>query len=157
MNFISVLYSAHQTNRLKEYRKGMIMKVAIIGSRQYTNKRRIQEFIFKLKKKYGSGLEVVSGGQKDGADGFAKKYAIEFDIKYSEFPPAHYSFNQHCVRESFRYGRPYATWHYHDRNKHLIEYSDVVVAFTIKEEISNGTESALKEAIKKEKKYVIIN
>ncbi len=135
----------------------MIMKVAIIGSRKYENKRRIQEFIFKLKKKYENKLEIVSGGQKDGADGFAKKYALEFDIKYSEFPPAHYLFNQHCVRESFRYGRPYAVWHYHDRNKHLIDYSDVVVAFVPKGELSNGTESALKEAIKKEKKYVIIN
>ncbi len=133
------------------------MKVAIIGSRKYENKRRIQEFVFKLKKKYGEELEIVSGGQKDGADGFAKKYALEFDIRYSEFPPAHYSFNQHCVRESYKYGRPYAVWHYHDRNKHLIEYSDVVVAFTLKEEMSSGTESALKEAIKKEKKYVIIN
>jgi len=133
------------------------MKVAIIGSRDYENKRRIQEFIFKLKKKYSNELEIVSGGQRDGTDGFAKKYALEFDIKYSEFPPAHYTFNQHCVLESYKYGRPYAVWHYHDRNKHLIEYSDVVVAFVPKGELSNGTESALKEALKKEKKYVIIN
>ncbi len=31
----------------------MIIRVAIVGSRQYTNKKRIQEFIFKLKQKYG--------------------------------------------------------------------------------------------------------
>ena len=58
------------------------MKVAIVGSRQYTNKRRIQEFIFKLKEKYGDKLEIVSGGQKQGADGYAKKFALEFDTKY---------------------------------------------------------------------------
>ena len=133
------------------------MRVAIVGSRKYTNKRRIQEFIFKLKQKYGEELEIVSGGQKEGADGYAKKYALEFDVKYSEFPPVHYTYNQHCVLESFKYGRPYAAWHYHDRNKHLINHSDVVVAFVPKGELSNGTESALKEAIKKEKKYVIIN
>ena len=55
----------------------MIMRVAIVGSRKYTNKRRIQEFVFKLKQKYGEELEIVSGGQKDGADGYAKKYALE--------------------------------------------------------------------------------
>ena len=49
----------------------MTMKVAIVGSRQYTNKRRIQEFIYKLREKYGADLEIVSGGQKDGADGYA--------------------------------------------------------------------------------------
>ncbi len=133
------------------------MKVAIIGSRQYTNKRRIQEFIHKLKQRWGDELEIVSGGQKDGADGYAKKYALEFDLKYSEFPPAHYQYNQHCVLESYKYGKPYAVWHYHDRNKHLVDHSDVVVAFIPKGITSKGTNSALKEAVKKEKKYVIIS
>ena len=133
------------------------MKVAIIGSRQYTNKRRIQEFVYKLKQRWGEKLEIVSGGQKDGADGYAKKYALEFDLKYSEFPPAHYQYNQHCVLESYNYGKPYAVWHYHNRNKSLIGYSDVVVAFIPKNLTSKGTESALKEAKKNDKKYVIIN
>ena len=133
------------------------MKVAIIGSRRYENKRRIQEFVFKLKNKYGEELEIVSGGQKDGADGFAKKYALEFDVKYSEFPPVHYTYNQHCVLESFKYGRPYAAWHYHDRNKEIAEYTDVMAAFIPKDITSKGTESALKQAIKKEKKYCIIS
>ena len=57
----------------------MIMRVAIIGSRKYENRRRIQEFIYKLKEKWGDKLEIVSGGQKDGADGYAKKYGLEFD------------------------------------------------------------------------------
>ena len=48
------------------------MKVAIVGSRTISNKRKIQEFVFKLKQKWGDKLEVVSGGQKDGADGYAK-------------------------------------------------------------------------------------
>ena len=133
------------------------MKVAIIGSRQYTNKRRIQEFVYKLKERWGEKLEIVSGGQKDGADGYAKKYALEFDLKYSEFPPAHYQYNQHCVLESYNYGKPYAVWHYHNRNKSLMEYSDVVVAFIPKKVTSKVTESDLKEANKNKKKYLIIN
>ena len=133
------------------------MKVAIVGSRQYTNKRRIQEFIFKLKEKYRDGLEIVSGGQKEGADGYAKKYALEFDTKYAEFPPAHYQYNQHCVLESYNYGKPYAVWHYHTRNKEIAEYSDVVIAFIPKAITSKGTNSTLKEAEKVNKKTVIIN
>ena len=135
----------------------MTMRVAIVGSRKYTNKRRIQEFILKLKQKYGEELEIVSGGQKEGADGYAKKYALEFDVKYSEFPPVHYTYNQHCVLESFKYSRPYAAWHYHDRNKEIAEYTDVMAAFIPKNTTSKGTESALKQAIKKEKKYCIIS
>ena len=75
----------------------MTMKVAIVGSRQYTNKRKIQEFVFKLRQKYGEKLEIVSGGQKEGADGYAKKYALEFDVNYSEFPPAHYTHNMQRI------------------------------------------------------------
>jgi predicted Rossmann fold nucleotide-binding protein DprA/Smf involved in DNA uptake len=133
------------------------MRVAIVGSRQYTNKRRIQEFIFKLKEKYGDELEIVSGGQKQGADGYAKKYALEFDTKYSEFPPAHYAYNQHCVLESYKYGKRYAVWNYHNRNKQIAEYSDKIAAFIPKGKISNGTMSTIKEAEKNQKKYVIIN
>ena len=133
------------------------MKVAIVGSRKYTNKKRIQEFIYKLKEKWGNELEIVSGGQKDGADGYAKKYALEFDVKYSEFPPAHYQYNQHCILESYNYGKPYAVWHYHNRNKEIVNHSDVITAFIPKGITSKGTNSTLKEAQKKDKKYVIIN
>ena len=133
------------------------MRVAILGSRKYTNKRKIQEFVFKLKQKWGDDLEVVSGGQKDGADGYAKKYSLEFGVKYSEFPPKHYQYNQHCVLESYNYGRKYATWHYHHTNIQIAEYCDVMVAFIPKDLVSKGTESALHEATKRDKKIVIIN
>ena len=145
--------------KIKNHKKEMItrIKIAIVGSRVYTNNLRIKNFIYELKVKYKDEVEIVSGGQKEGADGYAKKYALEFDMKYSEFPPKHYQYNQHCVLESYNYGKPYAVWHYHDRNKQLIEYSDVVAAFIPKNTTSKGTESALKEAQKKEKKYVIIS
>ena len=45
----------------------MTMKVAIIGSRSYTNTKKIKDFVFILKEKFGDELEIVSGGQKDGS------------------------------------------------------------------------------------------
>jgi hypothetical protein len=70
------------------------MKVGIVGSREFVGGSKIRKFIYKLKENYGDELEIVSGGQKKGADGFAKKYALELDVTYVEFPPAHYSWNQ---------------------------------------------------------------
>ena len=49
------------------------MKIAIVGSRRYENKKKIKDFIFKLKKEYGEDTIIVSGGCKDGADRYAKK------------------------------------------------------------------------------------
>ena len=134
------------------------MRVAIIGSRQYTNKKRIQEFIFKLKQKYGEELEIVSGGQKEGADGYAKKYALEFDVKYSEFPPQHYSHNMHCVRPNYEYGKKYYVSNYFKRNKQIAEYSDRIVAFVSNpNKITSGTLSTLQYAEKMNKKSIIID
>ena len=133
------------------------IRVGIVGSRKYTNKKKVKDLIFELKQKPDTDVEIVSGGQRDGADGFAKKFALQFDTKYSEFPPAHYQYNQHCVLESYNYGKPYAVWHYHTRNKEIAEYSDVVIAFIPKGITSKGTNSTLKEAEKVNKKTVIIN
>ena len=105
------------------------MRVAIVGSREYVDKRKVRDFIFKCKEQFGTDLEIVSGGQKQGADGYEKKFSLEMDVKYSEFPPQHYPYNQHCIRPNYEYGKDYRVYHYHKRNKQIAEYSDVVVAF----------------------------
>ena len=47
------------------------MKIAIIGSRTYTNKTKLKNFMFRLKMEH-PGVEIVSGGAKDGAYKYAK-------------------------------------------------------------------------------------
>jgi hypothetical protein len=114
--------------------------------------------VYQLKEKYKEELEIVSGGQKDGSDGYAKKYALEFDIKYSEFPPQHYPHNMHCVRPNYDYGKPYYVSNYFKRNKQVAEYSDRVVAFvTNPNKITSGTLSTLQYAEKMNKKSIIID
>ena len=135
----------------------MMVKIAIIGSRGYTNKRKIKEFIFKLKEQVGEKLEIVSGGAKEGADKYAKRFALDFDVNYSEFPAYHEPHNIHCVLEAFKYGKPYSVGNYHRRNKDLVEYSDKVVAFCTNGVVTNGTSSALTHAEKINKKSIIIN
>ena len=135
----------------------MTMKIAIIGSRGYTNKRKIKEFIFQLKNKFEEDLVIVSGGAKDGADKYAKRFALDFEVNYSEFPPYHEPHNIHCVKGSFRYGKPYNVGHYHRRNKDLVEYSDKVVAFCKDGVVTNGTLSALKYSEKINKKSIIFD
>ena len=61
------------------------IKIGIVGSRSYTDKKKVKDLIFEIKEKYGDEVEIVSGGQRDGADGFAKKYALEFDMSYVRY------------------------------------------------------------------------
>ena len=132
-------------------------KIAIVGSRVYDNKVAIKDFIFKIKNNFGLDTEIVSGGQKDGADGFAKKYALEFGLKYVEFPPSHYNWNMHCKLPATKYNKPYYVSNYFKRNKQIPEYADYIVAFIHKNSKTNGAMHTIKEAQKLNKKYIIIN
>ena len=135
----------------------MRIKVGIVGSRKYTDKRKIKDLIFDIKNKHGNEVEVVSGGQKDGADGLAKKYALEFDLKYTEFPPAHYNHNMHCIRPRGEYNKPYYVSNYFKRNKQIAEYSNIIVAFIPEGMESKGTMDTIKHAEKLIKLIKLIN
>jgi len=133
------------------------MKIAIVGSRRYENKKRIKDFIFKIKQEKGIDTTIVSGGCKDGADRYAKKYALELGLQYEEYPPFHDVHNLYCTMPSSRYGRPYSIKNFHARNKIIAGTSDFVVAFIPEGIISDGTLSTLNYAKKFDKKRIIIS
>mgnify|MGYP001160066555 FL=1 len=135
----------------------MKTKIGIVGSRAYTNKTKVKDLIFEIKQKYGNSVEIVSGGQPQGADGFAKKFALMFGLHYVEFPPSHYSWNMHCVLPASKYRKPYYVSNYFQRNKQIAEYSDIIVAFIQPGVESRGTQDTIKHAKKKKKLVKIIN
>ena len=132
------------------------MKIAIVGSRKYENKRKIKEFIFKLRERFGDKLTIVSGGCRDGADRYAKKYALEFGVSYKEYPPAHHNYNLYCVLPESCYSKMYHPSNYHMRNKMIAKSSNCVVGFIPKGIESSGTESTLKYAKEFKKKIMVI-
>mgnify|MGYP003134820210 CR=1 FL=1 len=112
------------------------MRVGIIGSRTYENKRKIREMIWMLKNQFSGELTIVSGGCIDGADKYAKKYALELDCKYLEFNPAHTNRNLYSAL-------------------HDAYYVDYLIAFMTDDSI--GTLYTVKEAKRKGKKVVIMS
>ena len=133
------------------------MKVAIVGSRRYENKKKIKDFVFKIKEQYGTDTIIVSGGCKQGADKYAKKYALELGLQYEEYPPFHEVHNLYCPMPSSRYGRPYNIRNFHARNKIIAGTSDFIVAFIAEGVQSDGTFSTLNYAKKLNKKRIIIS
>lgn len=82
------------------------MKLAIIGSRS------IKEI--DIGKYLPSGVtEIVSGGAK-GVDEEAKKYALENNIKYTEFLPNYSRYNKSAPLK---------------RNEEIANYSDMALTF----------------------------
>ena len=133
------------------------MKIAIIGSRRYENKKKIKDFVFRIKERHGSDTIIVSGGCKTGADKYAKKYALELGLQYEEYPPFHDVHNLYCTMPESRYGKPYSVKNFHARNKIIAGTSDVIVAFIPEDGLSDGTFSTLKYAKKLDKKRIIIS
>tara|TARA_Y100001970_G_C13997334_1_gene731462 strand:- start:275 stop:676 length:402 start_codon:yes stop_codon:yes gene_type:complete len=133
------------------------MKVAIVGSRRYENKKKIKDFIFKLKQEYGENTKIISGGCREGADRYAKKYTLELGLQYEEYPPSHFAHNLFCPLPESRYGKPYSVRNFHVRNKIIAGTADFIVAFIPDGVESVGTLSTINYAKKFEKKYVIIN
>ena len=133
------------------------MKVAIIGSRRYENKKKIKDFIFKLKQQYGEKTIIVSGGCKQGADRYAKKYALELGLMYEEYPPFHEPYNLYCTMPESRYGKEFNMKNFFARNKIIVGTSDFIAAFIPEGVEANGTKNVLEYAKKFDKKRIIIS
>ena len=133
------------------------MKVALIGSREYENVRKIKDTLFQLKQKFGDKLIIVSGGAKDGADKYARKYALEFGIKYKEFNPAHTTKNLYSAMSDNYYDKPYHVSQFHHRNMLIARDCDVMMAFIGQHDSANGSMSAIKQAKKLNKPVTIIS
>lgn len=132
------------------------IRVAIIGSRTYEHKRKIRDMIFKLKQEFGDALEIVSGGAKDGADKYARKFAIESGVSYKEFNPAHTVKNLYSAMPDEYYEQPYHVTQLFQRNTLICRYADKIIAFR-SEGKSSGTDHAITQAEKFNKPYVIIS
>ena len=130
------------------------MRVGIVGSRQYENKRKIKQMVYNLKRKFGNDLTIVSGGCQDGADKYAKKFALELDCKYLEFNPAHTQRNLYSAMRDSYYNKDYHPKYFFHRNSMLAGFVDYMIAFVAHNDLARGTDHALREARKKGKKLL---
>ena len=105
------------------------MKVAVVGSRDYQNIRKIKDTLFQLKQKFGDKLIILSGGDQYGIDKFAKKYALEFGITYQEYNPAHTPKNLYSAMSDNYYDKPYHVSQFHHRNMLLAKACNVMMLF----------------------------
>ena len=133
------------------------MKIAIVGSRRYNNRRKIKEFIHMCIEEFGKDVTIISGGCGNGADHLAKKYALELGAQYQEYPPFHQVHNLYCVLPENCYGKPYNVRYFFVRNKQIAKACDRMCAFVANGENSPGTLSTLKYAKMYNKRVMVID
>lgn len=114
------------------------MKIAIIGSRAFSDYEMLSSFLNKfLKNNQINPEEIVSGGAK-GADTLAEKFALENNIKTVIFNPDWEQFGRNACSV---------------RNTQIVEYSDIVFAFW--DGKSPGTNDSVTKAEKLGKKVIL--
>ena len=62
------------------------IRVGIVGSRKYENRKKIKEFIFKLKTDKGADTIIVSGGCKTGVTDTLRNMVLSWDYNIKSFP-----------------------------------------------------------------------
>lgn len=111
------------------------MKIAIVGSRNFSNYEIFKAFVNMMSKKIQIDM-IISGGAA-GVDSMAYRYAVEYGITFVCHPPK-------PEDGQSRYAR---------RNLRIIEMSEFVIAFPMGE--SRGTRHSISLA-KKLKKQIKI-
>jgi len=107
-----------------------------------------------LKQKTDEEIEIVSLGEDYGADKFVKKYAFQFEIKYTEFIPYHKSWNTYCQEPAYLFGKEYSGRYYFMSYGKFVKYCDKIVFFAVEEKIEKR--HPIIEMAKKKNKEVII-
>jgi len=85
------------------------MKLAVIGSKEFTDYKKLKSTLDKIK----DVSQIISGGAP-GTDTLAKKYAQENNIAFLEFPPAFHKYEKEAK---------------HVRDKLIVENCDKIIAF----------------------------
>jgi len=134
-----------------------MINIGIVGSRKYSDYSKVEEVVNKCIEKYGAeNLCVISGGAI-GADYLGKKVALDKNIKYIEFNPAHEACNEYSGKPPEYYNKPYSVIHYFERNSFIAEESTILFAFIPQGHQSNGTMDTVNKVKKLNKPYFIIN
>lgn len=104
------------------------MKIGITGTKTFENKTKIKSFMFKLKE-YSDDVTVIGLGEKDGADKYIKRYALEFGYTYKEANPPHTPQNLYSLLSEQHYNKPYSPKNFFTRNKIYAQYVEKCVVF----------------------------
>jgi|TARA_B110000444_G_C18522106_1_gene447144 hypothetical protein len=78
-----------------------------MGSQTYENVRKLREFLFTIKQKMGTDVNIITRGQKNGCEKYIRKYAIEFGFRYTEYNLASSVRNLYSGMSNEYYGKPF--------------------------------------------------
>jgi hypothetical protein len=106
------------------------MRLGITGTNTYENRIKIKNFMHQLKKReLVEDVTIISLGEKNGADKYVKKFALEFGFNYQEANLPHTPQTLYSMLSEHFYNKPYSVKNFFTRNKIYAQYIDKCVVF----------------------------
>ena len=133
-----------------------MIQIAVIGSTGWQNKRKVQQTLQELKRKFEENLVVIGAGGVEGANSMVRKYALEFGIEYKEFNPSFSGFNLYSAMPESYYGKAYHFSQLHHRMKLIAERCDYMMIMTQDVALDPVLKTAFNTVKKLEKPVVIL-
>jgi hypothetical protein len=120
------------------------MKLAIIGSREFGDEQLAENvFCNHFFQTFGNTLEIISGDCYSGGDKIGKDLARKYKLKYIGYPAKWNDLTLTPCKIGIKNGRKYNILAGFNRNKDIIENSEMVLAFW---NGSGGTKDSLEIA-----------
>ncbi len=135
----SINQSRIKISNVKKMKKRQVKRVGIIVTKHFEAKKKIKDMVFKLKQELGSDVEIITTGETDCFEKFVKLYAIDFDMAYKEFIPAHKEKTLYSVSKPNFYGQEYSKKNEFVRDKMFASYIDYLIVFHDKRDIDERT------------------
>jgi hypothetical protein len=131
-------------------------RIAVIGNTNWQNRRKIQETLQMLKKKFDDNLVIVGAGGTEGANSMVRKYALEFGLQYEEYNPSFSGYNVYSAMPESYYGKPYHFSQLHHRMKLIAERCDYMMIMTNEMQLDPVLQTAWSKTKKLNKPVVIL-
>jgi len=132
------------------------MIIGLTGSKTFENKRKIKEFVFKLKEYKETEVTIIGMGDLLGADKYVKKYALEMGFIYKEMNAPHTVKNLYSLMSDAYYDKPYTNKNLFLRNQIYCKYIDKCVIFDDTNLTDKKIINVVKQLTKLRKKAIII-
>ena len=130
-------------------------KVAVIGNKNWQNRRKVQETLNGLKSKFEE-VVIVGAGGTEGANSMIRKYALEFGMNYKEYNPSYSGYNLYSAMPKTYYGKSYHFSQLHHRMKLIAQNCDYMIIMTNESTMDPFLKTAYSNINKQNKPVVLL-
>ena len=133
-----------------------MIRVAVIGNKEWQNKRKIQQVLTELKQKFKQDLILIGAGGSEGANYMIRKFALEFGIQYEEYNASYTGYNLYSALPEAYYGKKYHFSQLLDRMRILAENCDYLMILNNETNMNPQLQTAYNKVKKLNKPVVVL-